>query len=127
MKEHLKNYVHTFSARCKPKYWQDVRSGVSPGKDPCGAFWNFRIFPGFPGMLMFKNGVFLPLVYAKDENGVWRFQERMEEVDEDEDELEEARLNGFNWAFLGLGIPNMKLQWTFFGIPFLENSSCPST
>ena len=42
-------------------------------------------------MLMFKNGVFLPLVYAKDENGVWRFQERMEEVDEDEDELEESR------------------------------------
>ena len=41
---------------------------------------------------MFKNGVFLPLVYAKDENGVWRFQERMEEVDEDEDELEESRL-----------------------------------
>ena len=48
-------------------------------------------------MLMFKNGVFLPLVYAKDENGVWRFQERMEEVDEDEDELEESRLNGFNF------------------------------
>ena len=43
------------------------------------------------GMLMFKNGVFMPLVYAKDDDGVWRIQERMEEEeDEEEEEREDA-------------------------------------
>ena len=40
---------------------------------------------------MFKNGVFLPLVYAKDDHGVWRLQERRDESD-DEEELEDAWL-----------------------------------
>ena len=68
---------------------------------------------------MFKNGVFLPLVYAKDENGVWRFQERMEEVDEDEDELEESRLNGIKcyWAFWVLAYQKWSCNGHFFGFP----------
>eukprot|EP00435_Cladocopium_sp_Y103_P054867 s1089_g18.t1 len=52
--------------------------------------------PGIRGpnrMLMFKNGVFLPLVYAKDDHGVWRIQERRDESD-DEEELEDILASG---------------------------------
>ena len=47
-------------------------------------------------MLMFKNGVFLPLVYAKDDHVVWRIQERRDESD-DEEELEDAWLIWRRW------------------------------
>lgn len=45
------------------------------------------------GMLMFKNGVFLPIVYEPDETGVRRWQERKPDVLEDEDEIEEIAAN----------------------------------
>lgn len=51
------------------------------------------IFAVIYGMLMFKNGVFLPLVYAKDDHVVWRIQERRDESD-DEEELEEILASG---------------------------------
>lgn len=40
---------------------------------------------------MFKNGVFLPIVYEPDETGVRRWQERKPDVLEDEDEIEDSR------------------------------------
>lgn len=46
------------------------------------------IFAVVYGMLMFKNGVFLPITYGPDEDGVWRVQEHKEALDE-EDEMEE--------------------------------------
>jgi len=46
------------------------------------------------GMLMFKNGVYVPITYVKDENGVWRLQEIREELPEEEEaELEEVVAN----------------------------------
>ncbi|CAE6947905.1 SLC35F6 [Symbiodinium natans] len=46
------------------------------------------------GMLMFKNAVFVPIIYAKDEDGVWRLQEVMQEVEgEDAAEVEEVVTN----------------------------------
>lgn len=46
------------------------------------------------GMLMFKNAVYVPLIYAKDEDGVWRIQEVREELtEEDAAEVEEVVAN----------------------------------
>ncbi|CAE7660149.1 SLC35F6 [Symbiodinium pilosum] len=46
------------------------------------------------GMLMFKNAVFVPLTYAKDDDGVWRIQEVRQEVEgEDAGEVEELVTN----------------------------------
>ena len=43
---------------------------------------------------MFKNGVFFPLVLAKDEKGNWGIQERQRTVDDEDDgEAEEVALN----------------------------------